>query len=169
MTVEEYCNCILLHQWREKLISKLCVEFPQHVRYAEDVAQGFLARINPEKFNTPGELGKYLFDNVGHRMQNVIKKDKGRRKIARTLKITTPRKYDPTRRIDRKIDLERAICAVVPAGPLRAAMWHMAYEGYTQDEVEAMLAGHPGASQSSLSRAMTVLNIEMRRKGYRGV
>lgn len=176
MTVNEYAECIVSNQWREKLISKLCAEFPDHVRYAEDVAQGFLARIKPEKFGSAGELGKYLFDNVGHRMQNVIKKEKGRRKAARTVTITSrpPKRYDPMKQIDWKVDLERAICAVVPAGPMRAAMWHHVYEGYEIQEVADMLVSkypertHDGW-RGMIDRAKVKLDSEMRRKHYKGV
>src|SRR5678815_5081074 len=52
--------------------------------------------------------------------------------------VTMAKTYDPFRRLDWKIDLERGIAAVTTDTRMRQALWHMIYEGYTVEDVMDM-------------------------------
>lgn len=163
---------VVSNQFKEKLTSKLKSDYPKNQHLIEDVVQvAFLRAVRRvDKFASEGHLWEWLRHVSIRGMDDAIRKEKGRRKaVKRTYTTVVSRGHDPYRKLDWKIDLERAIRKVGKDGPMRAALWHHMYEGYSAEDVIEMLPVSERATRTwerHFFEAKASLNKEMRRKGY---
>lgn len=167
-----------LHGWLDDKFGPAAKQYKHHIPDA--VMTGFCKSAQHyQRLDGAGGFYKWLESVCLQELMDVIKQEKSRRKILKAAHGQFKRDYkagvyrkDPMRHIDWKIDLERAIKAVVPAGPLQAAMWHHVYEGYTAEEVIAMLPVNDRATRTwerHFQEAKRDLDAEMKRKHYKGV
>ncbi len=172
MTSEEFTQEVVSNNLRNKMESLLqgrySKQYHSHIPDAVSRVIGIAFR-RCNIFANGANLWSWMEASVKQEMMDILKKDKRRRKAARTVAVTSPRRYDPFKQLDWKIDLERGIKTSVNDEHMRAAMWHHFYEGYSAEDVITMLPVSERASRTwerHFFDAKTAVKREMKRKGY---
>lgn len=172
MTRDEFSEAIVTGRLREKVEGRLKKDYPT-TDVSEAVSYAFYnAAKRISTFNNIEHLNNWLHEAATFNVKRRAEKNKRQAQLNRNYRTVAPRRYDPYRRLDWRIDLERAICKVVPNTLLQRGLWHMIVEGYTRDDVVEMLAARSskrraGGWQIALQRALAMTRHEMKRKGYR--
>ena len=154
---------------REKTLLMLRREFPKSTREdAEDIYQGVLI-ICLKHLDKLTELAPSVTEKCKLEMIDKLNTEGARRE---GLKGYFHRTYDPQRRLDYKIDLESAIRKSVRGDIQRKAAWHVLYEGYTVEEVAAMLPTYKAQITWFDNLRLEILpsvRRTMKRMGYRRI
>lgn len=162
---------------RDKVMGMLSSNFRRSPREDhEDAVQIALIqafnRVN--EFLSESGLLAYLYESAKLNMIRKIELDEERRAARQSLPIGVllePIEHDPTRRLDWKIDLERAIRRVTNDETLQTCLWENVYVGWTGEELAMKLppSRSVAAWEEAITRARRALKREMRKGGYRGL
>lgn len=146
---------------RDKIVNRLKRDFARLGDQVEDMVHGAVYAASFQEFSSEAGFMAYLIEKATFIAIDYLELEIERRKARKGLPKRR-RERDPMKKIDQKIDLERAIAQSTTNGRLRAALWHYLYEGYTQEEVGAWL----GTTARWISYAAEDVNTIMRQKGY---
>ena len=171
MTTQEYAEAVVKERLREKVRGKLAKNFPG-ADCEESVSYAFYKSAKRvEDFKSTEHLASWLYETAMFDMTQRKREERNRLRLRRQLLRVSSRAYDPFRRLDWRIDLEKALHRSVSSKLLQDGLRAVIVAGFTEDEVAERLASRGGrkfdAWEKALKRAKIELRAEMRRMGYR--
>lgn len=147
-----------------KLVSHMKKRFPRLREECRDLVHEAFKRAVYIPYRSKGGYAKGLKQKAKGIALNAIKKHDSRAEARNIFRDDRPPLMpDPMKRLDWKIDLERAIVKATTDGRMRAALWHHIYEGYTLEEVADML----NTSKQWVHENLKCVRKIMRQGGYR--
>lgn len=170
MTRTEFAEMVKA-RGRNGAVGKLVKEFTQLKKSdIEDAVQIALvvASRRTTDFVNEDALMKWLHDTARFRLINQLEKEVSRRKLLSGLVRVLPRSYDPTRRLDYAIDLERSVVRTVKGTALRHAVLLVMYQGWDPIEVVPTMPTEKAQNtwRKQLSVALSAVRKDMQRGGY---
>jgi hypothetical protein len=160
----------MVHGLRGKCISTIRANFRcLTVEDAEDCVQVALAET-ARVVNIVKDIESFVVNKAKLRAIDRAKEYIVRREYLPIHRVYTPRRKDPYRALDFRIDLERSIKRSVKGTLQRNAAWLVLYEGYTASEVAHMLPKERTvqAWEHVINRdVLPMVRKRMRRGGYR--
>lgn len=171
MTSQEYSEILEKDQTREKLINALQRDFPKYKSRAEDWAARAIhyglrkvATLNDRTSALALVMEKATFEAV-EELSVEIERRKALQGLPRA-----PKQRDPMRRIDFKVDLEKAIRLTTGNELMQQALWHIHFEEWTWEEVINELPKDVEYKtwEKRIQRINEDLQRRLRAYGYRG-
>lgn len=155
---------------REKCINTILKDFRKLTREdAEDCVQLALTTA-AFKIDKVLDIKAFVMNKAKLRAIDEREKEISRRALMPIHRVYAPRRRDPYRKLDWRIDLERAIKRSVKGTAQRNAAWLVFYEGYTTREVAQSLPRERTieAWETTINRyVLPNVRRAMRRGGYR--
>lgn len=138
MTNEDLATLLEKDQTRNKLVNMLERDFPKHKSRAEDWASeaikyGLRKSRGVEVENGRGVLA-YIMEVGPLLASKDLEREIARRNTLQGLPKPSKQR-DSMRRIDYKVDLEKAIRLTTGERRMQQALWHIHFEDWTYDEV----------------------------------
>jgi hypothetical protein len=173
MTNEDLATLLEKDQTRNKLVNMLERDFPKHRNRAEDWASeaikyGLRKSRGVEVENGRGVLA-YIMEVGPLLASKDLEREIARRNTLQGLPKPSKQR-DSMRRIDYKVDLEKAIRLTTGERRMQQALWHIHFEDWTWDEVLAEMPTDTPIDtwRWRLKIANANLQTRLRAYGYRG-
>lgn len=171
MTTSDFATMLEKEQLREKLVNRVRGLYPQYRNLAEEWADEAImyglnraATLENEVVATSLLADKVIFVAI-----DAINEMLAQRNALQGKPKATPQR-DPMRRVDFKVDLEKAIKLTTGHRTMQQALWHLHFEKWTWDEVIEVLPKdvNEEAWRKRIMRTNEDLQRRLRAYGYRG-
>lgn len=171
MTSQDYGTLIVDQKIREKLVNKLQREFPRFRERADDWAARAILyglRKSPAFKDAVGAMAYVMEKGIFLALKD-REREIERRNTLQGLP-RAPKQRDPMRRVDFKVDLEKAVRLTTGNKLMQQALWHIHFEEWTWDEVIEALPQDvlPDTWRKRILRTNEDLQRRLRAYGYRG-
>lgn len=170
MTSQEFSDIVVNEQLREKLVNKLQRDYVRYRHRADDwTARAILIGLRASSKIEDAPRATAFVMETGTRLAiKDLTQETARRNALHGLP-KPPVRRDPMRRIDYKVDLEKAIRLTTGHKIMQQALWHIHFEEWTWDEAIEALPKYVSISawRKRLWLADADLQRRMRAYGYR--